>query len=250
MRSRWPRRSSVMPPDRPTPAPPPRSPPAAAAPARRQRARRHLPAPRSGRAAGDVHPRLAAEPEHVLRLQHRQPRRRRERQADHRPPRLGLLDAAGGDLRRRGARRGAQRLPPAAQRVVVVRARVDDAVLLVVLEPVRAVRVVGIEAELHDDHPREAERATHPRPPASVMTPRSSAITGSAPSGAAAASNTARPGPRRQRRAARVGRILRHRPVRDEPRNGRSARGRTARTSAAGARSTSVAPVRCRAGQS
>jgi hypothetical protein len=32
----------------------------------------------------------------------------------------------------------------------------------VVLQAVRAVRVVGIEAELHDDHPGEAELAAQP----------------------------------------------------------------------------------------
>ena len=69
-----------------------------------------------------------------------------------------------GDLRLRRAARGVgQRRPPAGQRVVVVRARVDDAVGHVVLEAVRPVRVVGIEAPLHDDHAREAELTAQPR---------------------------------------------------------------------------------------
>ena len=50
----------------------------------------------------------------------------------------------------------------------------------------------------------------------SVMTPRSSAITGSAPSSRAAASNTARPGPAAPAPAARVGRARGHGPVGDE----------------------------------
>ena len=54
-----------------------------------------------------------------------------------------------------------ERLPPAARRVVVVRARVDDRLLLVVLGQVR-IRRVAAERELEHDHAGEAELAAQP----------------------------------------------------------------------------------------
>ena len=78
--------------------------------------------------AGDVHPRLAAEPEQVLRRHDRDVRLRGEREPDQEPARLV---ARGSRPRRRPATRGGgcgrRLLPPAERGVVVVRARVDDA---------------------------------------------------------------------------------------------------------------------------
>src|SRR5919198_3792692 len=54
------------------------------------------------------------------------------------------------------AREGA---PPPERGVEIVGSRVDDRVLLVVLEPVRIARASG-EAELEDVHSREAEGAS------------------------------------------------------------------------------------------
>ena len=69
--------------------------------------------------------------------------------------------AGAGDLVDRRAQLAAERVVPAARGVVVVRPGVDDLVLAVVGEPVRAVRV-GVERVLHDRHPRVAEAVAQP----------------------------------------------------------------------------------------
>ncbi len=45
---------------------------------------------------------------------------------------------------------------------MIMRARVDDPILGVVLGPVHAPGMRGIEAELKHDHPREAELVAQP----------------------------------------------------------------------------------------
>ena len=115
-----------------------------------QRVEPPLPGPR--RRSRLVHARLAPQPEHVLRLHHRHPRAGGERERDQVPPRLlGDAGAVGVDAR---ARRRRQRLVPAAQRVVVVRARVGDPVLGVVGDVVHVVRRAADPAELEHDHAR------------------------------------------------------------------------------------------------
>ena len=108
-----------------------------------------------------VHPGFAAELEHVLERDHRE---------------------RGG--RRRAPARSAARLPApkvAAERVGVVRRRVDhDLVLAVVLEPVRAVRP-ALEGPEHD-HPGKPSRSRSACT-SGVIRPRSSAITGSCRAG-------------------------------------------------------------------
>ena len=102
----------------------------------------------------------------------------------------------------------------AGERVRVVRRRVDDLVLAVVLE---AVRVVGGPASAQSitampGNPSSSRSAWT----SGVITPRSSAITGSGPSSASAASKSARARARRPPSLARVSRPRRHRPVAGE----------------------------------
>ena len=113
------------------------------------------PAPVALLAAGDVHPRLAAEPEQVLHRHDREPRGRGVRELDEAPRRVGRVEPGP------AARVLAERVPPPAGRVVVVRPRVDDAVLAVRVRPVRVVRKL-VEAELEHVHPGEAELVPQP----------------------------------------------------------------------------------------
>ncbi len=116
-----------------------------------------------------VHARLAAEAEHVLGLDHRDARAARRAPGgsaatmapDRRSPRA--LSSAS----TRRAYLIVERLVPAASGVVVVGAGVDDPVLDVVAEAVRAARHARVEAELQHHHPgqRRARRAGA-RPPA------------------------------------------------------------------------------------
>ena len=138
--------------------------PRARAPASAPRARirqRQLPAARGGM----VHPRLAPEPEHVLGLDHRRPAPARRTPGGSAPTtaraRAGCPCAASSAVDP-VARDRIERLVPPACRVVVVRARVHDPVLDVVLEPVRAVRVGRIERELR----ARASRGARARPAA------------------------------------------------------------------------------------
>ncbi len=108
------------------------------------------PGPVSGGRAGHVHPRLAPEPEHVLRLHDRELRARRERRLDQLPVRPGARKAGRDALAR------AQRPPPAERGIAVVRADVHDAPAPMVLQPVD----VGgrpSEGELHHDRPGDAQ---------------------------------------------------------------------------------------------
>ena len=158
-----------------------------------------------------------------------------------RPPRVALADrlrARSVVPRLRTALRG-QRLPPAAQRVVVVRARVEDLVAVVVLGPVRAVRVVGVEGELQDHHPREPQVVAQARdrrgddaqvlgdqrqrPELGPLPRRTPRAPGRAPNGRARHRERRRARPRRRRSRG----------------SGRCARRRTARTCAAAAAPTS-----------
>ena len=101
----------------------------------RQRARLELPPPRPGRGARHVHPRLRPEPQDVLQLHHRQLAAGdawASRMSDHHGSSASTPARTNASVRA-CARRVGQGLPPAARRVVVVRAGVDDAVLLVVV---------------------------------------------------------------------------------------------------------------------
>ena len=108
-----------------------------------------------------------------------------------------------------------QRAVPAQQRVVVVGARVDDLVLAVVGEVVRRVRV-RVEVVLQDRHPRVAEAVAQALDrrgdDAEVLGDQRPAPRARR----AAASNTARPGPRFQRPESAWRRRRGHRPVGDE----------------------------------
>ncbi len=121
-------------------------------------------------------------------------------------------DLRAGDI----AHDGRQRLKPAAQRVVVVRARVDDAVRFMVLEAVRAVRVLGVEAELDDHHAGEAERLAQPRDrlgdDAEILRDHRQRPELARRGVEHRPARAAHPAP-----TARVLRRRRHRPVRDEP---------------------------------
>ena len=75
-----------------------------------------LPAPRAGGLPRLVHARLRAEPEHVLRLHHRDPRRGGERQRDQVPPELLARRPAGRRRRAPASRRAAIRTSRAACR--------------------------------------------------------------------------------------------------------------------------------------
>ena len=113
-------------------------------PPRHRRARQPIqpPLPRARRTPRRVHPRLRPEPEHVLHLHHRHPRRRGVGEPDQRPVRLALAHARGVDrLLDLEPHLGRQRRVPAQHRVVVVRARVDDGVLAVVRRRVHVPRV-------------------------------------------------------------------------------------------------------------
>ena len=168
----------------------------------RERQRGQPPLPRPRRPPRLVHARLAPQPEHVLRLHHRHLRARRERERDQVPPGLVARRAA---ARRRPARARSrrQRLVPAAQRVVVVRARVGDPVLARGWRrrarcPARRARS-RTGARPCPGSPSESRS----RRTAGVITPRSSAISGSAPSAARRGVEQRRaPGPRRQRPAS------------------------------------------------
>ncbi len=111
---------------------------------------------------GAVQPGLVAEPEHVLHLDDRETRLRRESQPDQRPVGLGILDP------RRRQRRGGTAaepwrsgIPPAPERAVVVCSGVDDAVLGIVLEGIRVGRTPG-EAELEHAHPGRPDLVAQP----------------------------------------------------------------------------------------
>src|SRR6185436_19948928 len=93
------------------------------------------PAPVALLAARDVHPGLAAEAEHVLRRDDREARGRRPGELEQAPGGIRGIEARPRAVLRR------ERVPPAARGVVVVRARIDDAVLAVRLRAVRVVRV-------------------------------------------------------------------------------------------------------------
>ncbi len=184
--------------------------------ARRQVGER--PAPRAALRPRQVHARLAAEAEHVLRLHHRQPRGGGERQADQRPPRLVLAHArlvdAAVDQR---APLGRQRLVPAAHRVVVVGAAVGDAL------PRRGSTGCGRcpcrrGRSRTGSRPSPAARGRRAaRSTAGVITPRSSAISGSSRSSVRAACVEHRaPRPALPAPGQRVLRARRHRPVGDE----------------------------------
>ena len=90
----------------------------------RQRARLEPPAPVAGRRARRVHPRLAAEAEHVLRLE-----RSRSSPASRARARSATSAARPGSRPVARRRDGVERAPPAERRVDVVRAGVDDDVL-------------------------------------------------------------------------------------------------------------------------
>ena len=64
---------------------------------------------------------------------------------------------------------------------MVVGAGVDDRVLDVVLGRCGLVGLIGLEAELQHQHPGQAELVAQPLAPAGVITPRSSATSGSSP---------------------------------------------------------------------
>ena len=115
--------------------------------------------------------------------------------------------------RRRGS---SSTVPPAAQRVVVVRAGVDDAGARGGSRAGAGRRVVGVEAELQHDHAREAEPVAQPahgrRDHAEVLGDRA----GARPSRGRARVEQRAPRPARQRppRASRA--PGGHRPVGDE----------------------------------
>ena len=216
------------------------------------RSSRHFHAP--AERARLVHARLRAEPEHVLHLHHRHPRGRGEGEPDQRPLRRPLAHAV---ARRSSASTSArtasgERLVPAAHRVVVVRAGVDDDVLGVVAPGwCTCPGLAGVEAELQDDHARVARATRAAASTGGVITPRSSAISGSAPS--AVEGGVERRAPRPALPAAAQARGARRAapPSRRRSRgSGRSARGRRARTCGGSARSTSGSPRRRSAGQS
>jgi hypothetical protein len=100
------------------------------------------------------------EAEDVLGLEHHQRRRRAHPQADEAP-----VDVVVGEPRlaqraeRLLAPRRLQALPPAAQRVGVVRAGVGHDVVTVVLQAVRPARVLRVEGELQHDPAGIAEVA-------------------------------------------------------------------------------------------
>ena len=163
-------------------------------------------------------------------------------------------------MRRRSRRRPRARaaassaVVPAAHRVVVVRAGVDDAVLDVVGSG--GARCAGrrVEAELQHDHAREAELVAQPldggRDDAEVLGDQRQLARASRGRGV---ERRARPGPRCQRPPARVARPPAPPSRRRSRGSGRSARGRRARTCAGSARSTSgsraaAAPASRRAG--
>ena len=126
---------------------------------RRQRPRLHPPPPVPPRPPRVVHPRRRPQPEHILRLEHRHPRRRSQRQPDQPPPRLALDNpkTSKRTIHKRTLTHRQTGIPP-PRRVVIVRARVHDPVLGVVLEPMHAPRRPRVEAELEHDHPRKSER--------------------------------------------------------------------------------------------
>ena len=149
-------------------------------------------------------------PEHVLRLEHAQAGLRRERQLHELPPRLAPAHAL--------PRARARPTPAAATRTSRAGCRC------------RACRCrgPGRRGSARGGGRSRARRGLKPncsttmpgrpsdsrrRVTAGVMTPRSSAITGSRPSSPSAASNGARPGPRAQRPPERVARAARDRPV-------------------------------------
>ena len=109
-----------------------------------------------------------------------------------------------------------------------------------------ALGLVRVEAELQHDHARAGRATSRRRVTAGVITPRSSAISGRSPELARAPRRTPRgPGPRTQRPPRRVARAARAPPSRPRSRgSGRCARGRRARTCAAGARPTSGSAAR------
>ena len=235
--------------------PPPRWPPAAAAPARASaRPARAASATRRRSPAGSSAPRCRGRARPAPGPSPRARARRSARRISaHQGRRSRIPRRASSALDQRAPRR-IERLAPAAHRVVVVRAGVDDALLDVVLEAVRRVRLVGLEgrtaAPACPGSPSESRR----RSTAGVITPRSSATSGSAaelpPGGVERRAPGAAPPATRARRRARP----RARPSRRRSRgSGRSARGRRARRCAAAARPTSgsrgaAAPASRRAG--
>src|SRR5262245_55007887 len=85
------------------------------------------PAPVAVRTPGRVTARLAVEGEEILRRHDRQPRRRRERQPHQKPGRVVAVDTRRrGDMMRANAHALVLARPPAARRVVVMRAGVRD----------------------------------------------------------------------------------------------------------------------------
>ena len=183
----------------PAPSARPTSPPAAAAPAPATAAQPAATAtPPPPAPAGSCAPRSRA--------------RARPAPAPSRPARARRTSARSGPTRLLGDARprrvhpraavGRQRLVPPAQRVVVVRARVGDPVLGVVARRrARCTERRAANPNWSTTIPGSPS-ASRSRRTAGVMTPRSSAMIGSAPSAAPAASNSARPGPRRQRPAS------------------------------------------------
>ena len=140
--------------------------------------------------------------------------------------------------------------PPAERRCRCRASRVGDRVPPVVLEPMR-VRRRARRAELHARRMPGRPSSSRSRSTAGVITPRSSATSGSGPSSRSTAWKRAAPGPRRQRAARRASGCPPARPSRRRSRgSGRSARGRRARTCGGSARSTSGSPARACALQS
>ena len=91
-----------------------------------------------------------------------------------------------------------QRREPADRRVGVVRARVDDLVLAVVRAARAGCARAVAERPVEHGHARQARARRAARWTAGVITPRSSAITGSSPSARSTARKSSAPGPRRQ----------------------------------------------------
>ena len=132
-----------------------------------QCARTITPFPVSADRAGKIHPRCAAQPQHILQRDNRNVSDRRQHRPDHDPVDLGIIMEVeictrevmffADIVESARAVAGARTRPPAQRRVIVMSTGVGDQVTTVVMRTKRWTLRIGAERELQQTHAGQTE---------------------------------------------------------------------------------------------